>query len=130
MMSDVGGGTATAEVTLRDEGIVVTRIAAGVKQSLADARQNLAATIEACGPRKRPLLVDISRCQPLEPEVRHYYTGEVLVESFLALAVVVEATPFGRMMGNIYLRVARPGVPTRLFPDEGSALAWLRSFVS
>ena len=85
-MSDVGGGTATAEITLRDEGIVVTRIAAGVQQSLADARQNLAATIEACGPQKRPLLVDISRCQPLEPEVRHYYTGEVLVESFLALA--------------------------------------------
>jgi hypothetical protein len=128
-MSDVGG-TATAEITLRDEGIVVTRIAAGVQQSLGDARQNLAATVAACGRQKRPLLVDISRCQPLEPEVRHYYTGEVLVESFLALALVVEATPFGRMMGNIYLRVARPGVPTRLFPDEDSALAWLRSFVS
>jgi len=62
--------------------------------------------------------------------VRHYYTGEVLLASFLALALVVEATPFGRMMGNIYLRVARPGVPTRLFPDEPSALTWLRTFLS
>ncbi|MGZ3442224.1 MAG: DUF7793 family protein [Polyangia bacterium] len=34
------------------------------------------------------------------------------------------------MMGNIYLRVARPGVPTRLFPDEASALAWLNTLVA
>ncbi len=122
--------TPTAEIALRAEGIVVTRIEFGVQQSLADACVNLAATVEACGHQKRPLLVDISRCRPLEPDVRHYYTGEVLVESFTALALVVEATPFGRIMGNIYLRVARPGVPTRLFPDETSALAWLRTFVS
>lgn len=122
--------TPTAEIALRDEGIVVTRIEAGVQQSLADARLNLAATVDACARKKRPLLVDISRCLPLEPEVRHYFTGEVLVESFLALALVVEATPFGRMMGNIYLRVARPGIPTRLFADEPSALGWLRTFLS
>jgi hypothetical protein len=122
--------TPTAEIALRPEGIVVTRIEAGVQQSLADACVNLAATVEACGQQKRPLLVDISRCRPLEPDVRHYYTGEVLVESFAALALVVEATPFGRIMGNIYLRVARPGVPTRLFRDEASALEWLRTFVT
>jgi len=122
--------TPTAEIALRNEGIVVTRIDAGVQQSLADARLNLATTIESCGRQKRPLLVDISRCRPLEPEVRHYFTGEALVESFSALALVVEATPFGRIMGNIYLRVARPGVPTRLFSDEAGALAWLRTFVS
>ena len=121
--------TPTAEIALREDGIVLTRIAVGVQQSLADARLNLAATVEACGQKKRPLLVDISRCEPLEPEVRHYYTGKILVDSFLALALVVEATPFGLMMGNIYLRVARPGVPTRLFPTEAGALAWLRPFL-
>ena len=63
---------------------MLTRIRAGAPQSLADARENLAATISRRR-RKRPLLVDISRCQPLEPEVRHYYTGELLVESFRAL---------------------------------------------
>ena len=119
--------TSTAEVTLRSDGIVVTRIDAGVQQSLDQARENLATTIAACAGTRRPLLVDISRCRPLEPEVRHYYTGEVLVESFLALALLVEATPFGRTMGNIYLRVARPGIPTRLFATEEQALAWLRS---
>ena len=121
--------TPTAEIALRDEGIVVTRIEAGVQQSLADARVNLAATVDACARQKRPLLVDISRCLPLEPEVRHYYTGKLLVDSFSALGLLIEASPFGRMMGNVYLRVARPGVPTRLFTDEASAFQWLRGYL-
>ena len=118
--------TATAEVSVLDDGIVVTRIDAGIKQSLAQARENLAATITSCGGQRRPLLVDISQCAPLDPEVRHFYTGDVLVASFVALAILVEATPFGRTMGNIYLRVARAGIPTRLFADESAAIAWLR----
>ena len=105
---------------------MIIRIREGAAQSLPDARENLAATIEACGGVRRPLLVDISRCLPLEPEVRHFYSGEILVESFLALALCIEASPFGTMMGNVYLRIARPGIPTRLFMREADALAWLR----
>jgi len=120
----------TAEITLQADGCVTTRIHEGVRQSESDARDNLTCTILACGGQRRPLLVDISRCLPLDPEVRHFYTGEKLVESFLALALVVEATAFGRMMGNVYIRVARPGIPTRLFADESSALAWLSTFLS
>jgi hypothetical protein len=122
----VGLRTATAEVTVLGDGIVVTRIDAGVTQSLEEARENLASTIASCGGRRRPILVDISRCAPLEPEVRRHYTGDVLVASFVAIAILVEATPFGRTMGNIYLRVARAAIPTRLFANEGDALAWLR----
>jgi hypothetical protein len=120
--------TRTAEITVLDEVCVITRINAGAAQSLEDARENLAATIAACGDRPRALLVDISRCLPLEPEVRHYYTGEKLVRSFVALGLLIEASPFGRMMGNIYLRIAKPGIPTQLFADEAAAITWLRAF--
>jgi hypothetical protein len=121
--------TRTGNVTLRDDGLVEIRIDEGVFQSLADARENLDATIRACGGRRRPFLVDISRAKTLEPEVRHFYTGERLLEGFLAMGLLVEASPFGRMMGNIYFRVAKPGIPTRLFTDQESALQWLRTFL-
>jgi hypothetical protein len=121
--------TATARVVLRDDGVVVTRIHAGAAQTLDDARANLAASIAATDGTRRPLLVDISRCLPLEPQVRHYYTGKLLTDAFNALGLLIEATPFGRMMGNVYLRVARPGVPTKLFADEAHAIAWLRGFL-
>jgi hypothetical protein len=123
----VGVRTATAEISVLPDGIVLTRIDPGVKQSLDAARENLAATIAACGGVRRRLLVDISRCQPLEPEVRHEYTGDLLVASFVALAILVESSPFGRMMGNLYLRIARAGIPMRLFVNEQAAFAWLRS---
>jgi hypothetical protein len=113
----------------RDDGLVVTRIEALVIQSLADARDNLDATIRACAGQRRPLLIDISRAKPLDPEVRHFYTGERLVEAFLALGLLVEASPLGRMMGNIYFSVAKPGIPTRLFTDEPSAIQWLQTFL-
>ena len=37
-----------------------------------------------------------------------------------------DATIFGRMRGNIYLRIARPGIPTQLFMDETRAVEWLK----
>src|SRR4029079_509328 len=42
--------------------------------------------------------------------------------------LLVEASPFGRMFGNVYLRIANPGVPTRLFSDETEAAAWLNGY--
>lgn len=117
--------TSTATISLDDRGLVITKVDADVAQSLADARENLAATIALCAGVRKPMLVDISRCRPLEPEVRHFYSGAVLVESFCALGLLIEASPFGRTMGNIYLRIARPGIPTKLFTDESAALSWL-----
>jgi len=122
--------TRTARVTLRADGLVVARIEPGAVQSLADARDNLDATIRACRGRRRPLLNDISKAVPLEPEVRHFYTGERLLEAFSSLGLLVEASPFGRMMGNIYFRVAKPGIPARLFTDEASATQWLQAFLT
>jgi hypothetical protein len=117
--------TRTARIELLDLGVVVTRIRQGAVQDLADARENLGASTTAAGGVRRPLLVDISGAAPLPPEVRHYYTGERLVGAFTALALVVEASPLGTTMGNIYLRIASPGIPTRLFTREAAALDWL-----
>jgi hypothetical protein len=121
--------TRTADIFVLEDGCVATRVRPGVAQTPADAEENLNRAIDACGGVRRPLLVDITRAQPLEAEVRHFYTGMILVRSFLALGVLVETSPFGRMMGSVYLRIARPGVPTQLFSDEARAREWLRRFL-
>lgn len=116
--------TRTASIALDADGIVVVRIGEH-EQTLDDAKQNLAGAIAACAARKRPLLIDLQRARPAIPEVRRYYSGNVLVESFHALAILVDGRPVGRMMGNIYLRIAKVGIPTRLFADEPEARRWL-----
>jgi len=117
--------TRTAHVALTDTGFVVVRIHNGAHQSLAEAQANLSMALSETAGRRRPLLIDIRVGKPLESDVRHYYSGQKLVEGFVAVALLVEASPFGRMMGNVYLRVARLGIPTQLFSDEARAVEWL-----
>jgi hypothetical protein len=117
--------TNTAVIRLSDDGLVLVRIRDGAYQSLEDAKANLAMALSQTAGRRRPLLIDIRTAQPLDAEARHHYSGQALVDSFSALALLVESSAFGRMMGNVYLRVARPGIPTQLFTDESRAVEWL-----
>ena len=117
--------TATARITL-ESGVMLVRIRDGAQQRPLDARENLSIALSETKGVRRPILVDITRCPPLDAETRHVYSGQPLVEGFTALALLIESSPLGRMIGNVYLRVARPGIPTQLFTSEASALEWLK----
>jgi hypothetical protein len=117
--------TKTAVIELEPDGVLVVRINDGAVQLLPDAEQNLGAALIERGGKRRPLLIDIRKAVPLDADVRHYYSGQVLVSGFTALALLVSASPLGRMMGNVYFRVARPGIPTKLFTDGVDARQWL-----
>jgi hypothetical protein len=120
--------TRTARIALNDQGLLIVRVNDGAEQSLDDAKENLdAAVVETKGSR-RPLLIDIRTAKPLDADARHHYSGLTLVERFSALALLVEGSPFGRMMGNVYLRIARPGIPTQLFAEEAQARKWLMDY--
>jgi len=117
--------TATAQITLTN-GMLLVRIRAGAHQRPCDARENLGVAMNETQGVRRPMLIDITKCDPLDAETRHVYSGQPLVDGFTALALLIEASPLGRMVGNVYLRVARPGIPTQLFTSEASAIEWLR----
>jgi len=117
--------TKTARIQLTSRGVLTVRIKEGATQSLGDAKENLAMAVSETGGTRRPLLIDIRQALPVDAAARHHYSGRTLSEAFSALALLVEASPFGRMMGNVYLRIAQPGIPTRLFSDEAQAEEWL-----
>jgi hypothetical protein len=122
--------TRTAEIVVEDDNgtdpIVAVRIQAGLQQTIDDAIKNVEACICAAGNRRCRLLIDIRRAEIISAEVRHYYSGAKLTEWFSAMALLVEGSPLGRIMGNLYLRIARPGIPTQIFNDEDAAMTWLR----
>jgi hypothetical protein len=117
--------TRTAQISMSDGGVVVVRIRNNARQSVPDAHENLAAALSETAGRRRPLLVDVRTAQPLAADVRQQYTGPTVVNAFTALALLVEASPMGTMMGNVYLRVASLGIPTKLFTSEPEAMQWL-----
>lgn len=117
--------TRTAKLeTLKDK-IIVVRVNQRATQSLQDARQNIEASVDLARNKKTALMVDIRFCQPLEAEVRHFYSGADLFQSFTAFGLLVDASPLGIMMGNIYFKVARLSVPSKLFTDETDCVNWL-----
>jgi hypothetical protein len=120
--------TQTARIHLNTQGLLIVRVNEGALQSLADARQNLALAVAETRGKRRPLLIDLRTAQPLDAEARHHYSGQTLVDRFTALALLVDGSAFGRMFGNVYLRVARPGIPTQLFSDEERAVEWLNAY--
>jgi predicted pyridoxine 5'-phosphate oxidase superfamily flavin-nucleotide-binding protein len=122
--------TKTGRVALGDDGVITVWIQSTAKQTLDNAKENLAAALASRDGKRRPLLIDVRGGQPLDAEVRHYYSGQVLVDGFTALGLLVDATPLGLMMGNVYFRVARPGIPTRLFTNADEATRWLRDHIS
>jgi hypothetical protein len=123
------GETATARIALGSDGVLILRVRDGARQRPPDARANLDMALAEAAGRRRPLLVDITRSPPLDSETRHFYSGESFLTAFTALALLVEASPLGLMMGNVYFRVARPGIPTHLFTDEASAVQWLKGYI-
>ena len=60
----------------------------------------------------------------LDAETRHYYTGKQLTDFFTSIAILVPTGALGKMVGNLYLRVANPGIPSRLFDSETEAMQW------
>ena len=125
----IARNTRTARVERTPEGIVITRILPGVQQNLNDAVENVSVSAEACGGRRAPIVVDLRQAMTLDAETRHYYTGKRLTDCFTSLAILVPVGAFGKMMGNLYLRVASPGIPSRLFDSEADAIQWSARYV-
>jgi len=117
--------TRTALIYLLDPGIIIVRVKKDLLQTPDDAEKNLSAAIRQAGERRLPLLLDIRQAMPLEDDIRRQYSGPRVVDNFSALGLVADEGPFGRMMANLYLRVADLEIPTRLFATEGEAIAWL-----
>ncbi len=117
--------TRTARIEVIEDRIVVVRVG-DLVQTVDDARANLDACARLAAPDRKPLLSDIRLAKPLMPEVRRVYMGDSLI-AFGAMAMLVRSTPLGRTMANVYLKIARPGIPFKLFAQESKALAWLRA---
>lgn len=124
--------TRSASIELHPRGCLIVRPRRGFVQTLEHARENVDTCVEMSNGKKRlPVLIDLTSAEPLPAEVRHYYADEGLVENFTAVGLLVEASPLGRMMGNVFFRMmdtihhGSARTSTRLFGDEKSALDWL-----
>jgi hypothetical protein len=117
-------------ISLGADGIVRTRMQPGVFDlELADAQEVIQAVSSVCGGVRRPVLVDLRELRSMTRECRKYFAGPetAAAESAVALLVV---SPVARAIGNFFMGLNRPLIPTQLFTSEPDALVWLTGYVT
>jgi hypothetical protein len=115
-------------IWLDDEGIVHAESQPGTEQARAEAEACVASIWEVGGRRTRPVLVDLRRVKAMHRGARTYYAGAETARTQSAAALLV-GSPLTRVIGNFFMGLNKPLIPTRLFTSEPEAMAWLSGFV-
>ena len=101
----------------------------GAEVTLADAQETMAAYKKLNNGKRLPLFIDTKTMKSLSREARHFYAGEEAAACASAAAIIV-GTPVSKVLGNFYLGLSNPKLPSRLFSSEDEALAWLNGFLA
>lgn len=95
--------------------------------SLDVAKDIVENRLRVAGGKTMPLFFDIRGLASIDNVSRKYFSSEYAVKYISAGAFWVESL-FSRLAGNIFIRVDKPAVPTKLFTDKNKALAWLANY--
>ncbi len=110
-----------------ENGIIMTTW----KISFADlemAHKAVALRLKYCNSISYPLLSDIKLIKSSTKTARDFLASKKGAEGVTAAAILIDSV-IGSMMGNFFIRINKPIVPTKLFTDEKKAKMWLANYV-
>ena len=114
---------------MRPDGICHSIVANGSEITLPDAEKNSQLVAAISKGIKPPILVDIREISSITKEARDHFAMKERESGVSAIALHIKS-PVSRVIGNFYLGLSRPKVPTRLFTSEKMAILWLRKYVN
>lgn len=120
--------TRTNTVWLGEDGIARVIHVPGAEVTQVDAQETMTAYLKLNKGKRCPLFIDTSTMKSLARAARHYYASEEAARVASAVAIIV-GTPVSKVLGNFYLGLSNPHLPTRLFTDEDKALEWLKGYL-
>jgi len=86
----------------------------------------LTAAVHSLTDRPRPVFADSRKMRSADILSMRYAAGPETASLGTRLAILV-GSPVSRMIGSVFLGLAKPPYPTRLFTSEDAAVAWLRA---
>jgi hypothetical protein len=117
-----------ARIWVGDDGIARIIHVPGAEVTLEDAQETMVAYKRLNKGKRLPLLIDTRTMRSLSREARHFYAGDEAAACASAAAIIV-GTPVSKVLGNFYIGLSNPRLPSQLFSSEDQALAWLRGYV-
>lgn len=109
----------------KQDGILYGLAGDGVTATADDAREQFEHQRTMLVGHPLPFLMDIRKARGISRDARSMFASAEAAQLFAATALLV-GSPLSRALGNFFLGLNKPQMPTRLFTDEVEALAWLR----
>jgi hypothetical protein len=104
---------------------ILTRVKADAEIELEDAKANTAAVIEISKGENFPILVDLREIKSITKEAREHFSMKGRKPHVTAIAMLINS-PVSKIVGNFFLSLNHPIVPTRLFTSEQEAIYWMK----
>lgn len=111
------------------DGIARTKIKPGSIVDIEQAKENSAAVSSLYHGKKFPLLIDSRGIQSMSRDARNQFTTRGRETYTTAFAIIIDS-PLSRVIGNFFMGINKPAVPTRLFDNERDAEIWLKKIAS
>lgn len=108
-----------------EERICYTRVKPSVDITLEMALENTQAVIKVTEGESLPMLVDIRNIKSITKEARDHFSMRGRKGHVNAIAILM-SSPVSKLIGNFFLGLNKPTVPTRLFTRQDNAISWLK----
>lgn len=107
----------------RHDGVVHFRWRPGTFIDIELARMSVARIRDLTGTEQLPLCVHLNGTRGVSQEARNYYQANPAGPAMAFVAT----SPVARVIGNFFIGLNKPTIPTLLFDREEQAVQWLLS---
>lgn len=106
------------------DGIARTKVKQNSEVVLEDAMENSKVVNSFYVDEKFPLLIDARGIKSITRDARTFFTTNGRETNTMAFAILIDSS-VSRVVGNFFLGINKPAVPTKLFSNEKDAVKWL-----
>lgn len=118
----------SATISLRNDKIIQYT----VKDNITITAKDSAEMVETAGKlgdfQKFPILILVGKHTLADKEAREFGASKEGTKYAVAVAFVIQSLA-QKILGNAYLKINKPVVPTALFDNEEKAIEWLKTFI-
>lgn len=113
-------------IVLDKQGILRSSYKRAADNTLAEAKKVVRSMGILGHGTRRPVLVDFRGMKSMDRDARAYFAGPATAAVVSATAILVDSS-LEKALGNAFMGMNKPLVPTRLFTSEAQAMAWLKT---
>lgn len=118
-----------AELSFHDRNIIRFKLLDDIDIEKKDAEEAIEAINTITQGKKYYLLTETGNNFTASAEAREYMANKIGTTSIVANAIYLKSLPI-RLIINVYVKINKPEVPTKVFNSEALALEWLNEQIS